>query len=465
MRDRLGWMLGALEADRIRRRPVSAVQVLALSFAGLIAIGTAGFLTLPGLYTGPRLGALDALFTATSAVCVTGLIVVDTATYFTPLGQAWIALLIQLGGLGILTVTTLLIAALGGRTSLYVSEAARPLAPGGAISGRRLVVAVVLLTGVAELAGTIVLWLAWIPRFGAAGAIWPAAFHAISAFCNAGFSTFADSLEGFRRDPLTLGVIGALILIGGIGFVVLVELRARILTRRIRRVSTHVTLVVGATAVLLVLGAILFLAFEWSGQLAGLGPGHRLANAVFMAITPRTAGFNTVDYDLISDPSLVLTLLLMAIGGSPGSTAGGIKTSTAALLALLLLSRLRGGRHVALRGRSVPDETVNRAAGLAVGAATLLAMAVLLLAAAGLESAGEGRMHLTRMAFEATSAFGTVGLSMGGTGLLNPFGKLVVTALMFIGRVGPATIAAAMVFARGSAQAHFRYAYEDVAIG
>jgi trk system potassium uptake protein TrkH len=445
-----------------------ATQLFLLSFAVLIAAGTTGFMLLPGLYTGEGLGFVDALFTATSAVCVTGLIVVDTATYFTPLGQAWIALLIQLGGLGILTFTTLVIGVLGRRASLGATEAAGGdatalphLAPG------QLVRYVVGATLVLETVGAVSLWWAWKGDFGAAGAVGPAVFHAISAFCNAGFSIFTDSLEGFAGRPSVVGVVSILVVLGGLGFIVLADLWTRWSRPDVRRFSTHSRLVLISTAALLGGATVLYLGFELPHTLREMGWIDRLTNAWFMAVTPRTAGFNTVDYDAVSNPALFLTVLLMIVGGSPGSTAGGIKTTTLTLLGLAFLQRLRGHEHVSVAGRSIPSETVHRAAALTVGGLVLLGVAVLVLTMVE-QAGGAGvtdRVDFLRLVFEAHSAFGTVGLSMGVTDTLSSAGRVVVVVLMYLGRVGPLAVASAMAVAVGRKTTQYRYAQEDVVIG
>jgi len=443
---------------------LSGVQLFVLSFAGLIGAGTLGLLVLPGLYAGPRLGFVDALFTAASAVCVTGLIVVDTATYFTRWGQLWILLLIQAGGLGVLTFTTLIIRMLGRRSALHVETAAGAGVAGRLGDPRALLRAVVVLTFSIELGGAVLLWLLWRGQLGAGGAVWHAVFHAVSAFCNAGFSTFSDSLVGFRGSPPVVLVAAALIVLGGLGFIVLEDVRDRAFRRRVRRLTTHSRLVLVASGILIVGAAAAFYAFEAHNTLGALGPADRATNALFMAITPRTAGFNTVDYNQVSDQSMALTVGLMLVGGAPGGTAGGVKVTTVALLALLLVSRLRGRRTVSAWGRSVQDDAVHSAAGLVVGAIALLALAiaVLLLTEAG-GMAGH-REHFTQLVFEAHSAFGTVGLSMGKTADLSPMGRLVITGLMFVGRVGPLSLAAAMAVA-GERRVGFRYAYEEVAVG
>lgn len=444
----------------------TAARLFVASFAGLVLAGTVGLLVIPGLYVGDGLGVVDAFFTATSAVCVTGLIVVDTATYFTPLGQAWILVLIQAGGLGILTFTTFLLSLLGGR-HLEMEEAV-----GGHVavlrnpSFRSLLFTVVAVTFAVEGLGAGALWLTWRESLGAGPAAWHAVFHAVSAFCNAGFSTFSDSLVGLRTSAPTLITVMALVVVGGLGFVVVEDLRARYLHRDVRRLSLHSRLVLTTTAALLLGGFGLFLWFESRATLGDLTWGDRIVNAVFLSVTPRTAGFNSVDYDAVTNPSLVLTMLLMVVGGSPGSTAGGIKTLPVALLVLLLGSRLRGRRHVAAFDRTVPWETVHRAVGLVVGGLALLALAsFVVLTTEALTHEAQGRAGLVRLVFETVSAFGTVGLSMGVTGELSVPGRLVLPVLMFLGRVGPAAVLASMVSARSSVRTEVRFAHEDVALG
>jgi trk system potassium uptake protein TrkH len=461
------WQIGPPKYLKSRLRAIPATYLFLLSFATLIAMGTVGLLVLPGLYTGPRLGLVDALFTATSAVCVTGLIVVDTATYFTPLGQAWIALLIQLGGLGILTFTTLLIALLGRRPTLGVEEAAGGHAyVAQHLDNHTLVRAVVVSTLVLEAVGAVGLWLIWRGEMGSGSAVWPAIFHAISAFCNAGFSVFSDSLVGFRRSLATLLTISALIIVGGIGFIVLADLRSRYWVGTSRRLATHTRLVLGTTALLLVGGLVLFLVFESPNELAPLSWPQRVVNAFFMSVTARTAGFNTIAYSSSTNASLFITSLLMVVGGAPGSTAGGLKVTTLALLLLTLRARLRGNRSVGAWDRTVPEDTVQRAAGLAIAGLAVLGAAIMLLAVTELSWATSiDRADFMRIIFEVHSAFGTVGLSMGVTPELSTAGRLVITCLMYVGRVGPLTIASAMAFAQARTRVRYRFPHEDVAIG
>jgi trk system potassium uptake protein TrkH len=445
---------------------ITPPQLFAGSFALLIGLGTLALKLIPGLYTGPELNWLDALFTSTSAVCVTGLIVVDTGTYFTTSGQVLLLVLIQAGGLGMLAFTSLLITVLGRRLSLRAQtltmEARRS---GPNIDVRRLALDVVRFTFVIEFTGAMMLFAAWAPRVGFREALWPAVFHSISAFCNAGFSTYSDSLIGFNTSPITLVIIMILIIFGGIGFVTMEEFYLRFLAvkaKRIRRLSIHSRLVM-VTSLILLLGAWpLYATFEWNGSLSSLEPADKICNALFMSTSARTAGFNTIDYATVTDSGNFLTILLMTVGGSPGSTAGGLKTTTFALIMLLAWSRLRAHETTIYANRSIPDETIQRAVGLTVVAFGIVALGVFALATTEQYGRVEGRF-LMRM-FEAVSAFNTVGLSLGLTPSMSNAGRWVAIVLMFLGRVGPLTMAAALVVRRPR-KSNFRYAYEDVVVG
>lgn len=432
----------------------------------LIVFGTLGFRFLPGLFTGERLGWLDSLFTATSAVCVTGLIVVDTATYFTLWGQAFVLLLIQLGGLGMLTFTSLIILALGRRMSLRQEMLSRDsLEPVPHLDPRRVTLDIVRFTFLLELMGAVLLYVLWLPYFGWLGAIWHAIFHSVSAFCNAGFSTFPDSLERFHDSPGTLSVSMLLIVVGGLGFLTLEELFLRwqaVRERRVVHISLHSRLVLVTTLFLLVAGWIMYALFEWQGVLASFSWRDKLTNSLFMSVTARTAGFNTISYDQAADSTNYLTVLLMMVGGSPGSTAGGIKTTTFALIGLLAWSRLMGHSIPSIRNRSVRQETVDRAVGVVVIAFGLVTAGIFLLTTVE-HFGGSDDCFLSYM-FEAVSAFNTVGLSMGVTSDLSTPGRWIAILLMYFGRVGPLALAAALTVRR-SGEKGFRYAYEDVIVG
>lgn len=444
---------------------ISPAQLLVIAFAALIAVGTLGFRLLPGLYTSEPLGWVDALFTATSAVCVTGLVVVDTATYFTPFGQAWILLLMQAGGLGILTLTSLVMLTVKRRLSLRHADLVTGAGGAGeAVDIRQLLRVVLRTTFTIEGIGALLLYGTWLRTYGWEGALWPSIFHAVSAFCNAGFSIFAHSFMGEAAHPLALWTVMALAMLGGLGFLTVAEVSDYARDRR-RRLSLHARFVLVGTAVAIVVGTIVFAYFEWENTLAGMSNADRLWNALFTAMVARTAGFNTVDVGAVTAPSALLMMILMFVGGAPASTAGGIKVTTAGVLVALMLSRLRGDERVSAWYRCVPDETIGRAVGLTLVASTVLITGLFLLIA--LESPGAApaaaQGEFIHLAFEATSALGTTGLSMNTTPTLSDPSRLLLVALMFIGRVGLLSVGAAITLS-GRKQ-KFRYAYEDVAIG
>lgn len=466
-----GDLYEALERE-VKRPPslwrrLTAPQLLAGSFLLLIAFGTVLLLVLPGLYTGERLNFIDALFMATSAVCVTGLAVVDVATAFTPFGQVIYLLLIQLGGIGILSITTVVILWLGGRITLRSEETLGTVEAGPAIETGRLFRAVLRYAFGIEALGALALWIAWSQDFGLAGAIWPAIFHAVSAFCNAGFSNVVGGLIAYNDRPVILVVIMALIVLGGIGFLVLEELFGGRRRRGGRPLSLHTRLVLLTTLVLIVGGAILFAFFEWHYGFAPYPWGLRIVQAFFLSVTPRTAGFVSLDYNEITTASLFLTIMLMMVGGSPGSTAGGFKTTTVAILFALAVTRMRGGVVTHVFRRTIPEATIQRAVGLVVMVTAFLSAAILVLQVTelgGIAHQVAGGRFLELMV-EAVSAYNTVGLSIGITPLLTWGGKLLLSILMYVGRVGPLTFAASMMVAAQKARPRVRYSTEDVIIG
>ncbi len=444
-------------------------QMFVLSFLLLILLGAAGFLGLPGLYTGQPLSWLDALFTSTSAVCVTGLSVIDVSSRLTFRGQAYLLVLIQLGGLGMLTLASMILASLGGRLSLRAeSITVNSVQNGAYASARRMVVDVVRFTIVIEAFGALLLYAFWLPEMGHQAALWSGVFHSISAFCNAGFSTFSDSLIQHRESPTVSLTITTLIVLGGIGFLTMEELyqywfrRSRKKLQHRRPVSIHTKLVILTSATLTLVGWVFFAVLEWDNTLGALSISDKLHNSLFMSVTPRTAGFNMIDYTQATDSTNFLTILLMMIGGSPGSTAGGMKTTTFALLGLIAWSRLRGHRTTAFVNRSIPDETLQRAVGLFVLATGVVVFGVLLLTTT--ESSATALAPFLAYAFEVVSAFNTVGLSMNLTTEISPLGRWLLILLMFLGRVGPLALVAAFIVRR-SVNSKIRYAYEDVIVG
>ncbi len=448
--------------------------MLLLSFAAAVAAGTL-LLLLPASTRRP-LGVIDALFTATSAVCVTGLAVVDTGSTFTPLGQALILVLIQAGGLGIMTFAVFFAVAVGGaRPSFqerFVIEESLLHSPHADMA--RLLRRVLGFALGVEALGALALWPVFADRLGPGHGLWAGVFHAVSAFCNAGFSLFADSLTGYRGHAGVNLVITGLIVVGGLGFLVNLELGAQLRARlggraaragRERRpLSLHAKLVLSVSAALLLLGALGCLALEHDNLLRDLPWRERLLAAWFMAVTPRTAGFNTVDYGQASAATLFFTAMLMFVGASPGSTGGGIKTTTLGLLLALLRARRRGSPGVFAFSRALPRNVVERALSVSLLSAALIAgvLLLLLLAEQGQVAYSAARTPFLPLLFEAVSAFGTVGLSTGITPELSPAGRLLVVGLMFAGRVGPLTLALVGV---GGGAPRYRYAEESVMVG
>ena len=461
-------------------RRLSAPTVFLLSFVLLILFGAFVLMVTPGMERDEALSPIDALFTTASAVTVTGLTVVDTATHFTTLGQLWLLFCIQLGGIGLITLTTMLIGALGKRLSLR-SEML------GMVPVRRhdrpevweVAIGVAKFSLTIELIGAVLLFLLWLPRFPVGDAAWHAVFHSVSAYCNAGFSSIPGGLAQFHDAPLTLVVVSILVVLGGLGYLTFEELMrwwrsgtatrdgARIRFQGARRLSSHTYAVVVTSATLLVGGWILFALFEWSDTLGEMSIVNKITNAWFMSVMPRSGGFNTVDYAQIGNASATLTMLLMFVGGSPGSMAGGIKTTTLAVIVALGMSRFRGRRYVELKDRAIPQGTIERTIGVVLLFIAVLIVSFFILGwiqGAGLDAI-ETRQLFLPIAFETLSAFTTTGLTMGSTADLTYPSKLVLIVLMFIGRVGLFSFFAAVILRRSHPPAFVRSAQEDVIVG
>ena len=447
-----------------RRRPLSPSQFLAFSFLGIIAVGGV-LLSLPFAHAaGHGVTLLDAFFTAVSAVCVTGLIVVDTPVDYSTFGQVVVLVLIQAGGLGYMTLSTVVTVAIGRSTTLQerltLQEALNVQDMNGLV---RFAGTVLKLTLAFELAGALVLAIYWWPSQGLVPAAWNGLFHAVSAFNNAGFALWSDNLMKWRADLVVNLVITALIIAGGLGFFVWAELlRGR---RSKVKLSVHTRLVVVATAALLLCGTGLLLALEWNNPrtLANLPVGEKMLVAWFQSVTTRTAGFNTIDIGAMTVPSLFVMMGLMFIGASPGSTGGGVKTSTFAITLAALWATVRGENDTVVLKRRLAPELVAKAFFISLIAfVTMNGVAWVLLLT-------EGRELLTTL-FEATSAFGTVGLSMGDgspvslSASFTPAGKLLMMLMMFIGRLGPLTLAIA-VARRAASQGRIRYPEGTILVG
>ncbi|MFD7367335.1 TrkH family potassium uptake protein [Nocardiopsis alba] len=418
-----------------------------MAFAALILLGT-GLLSLPfAVEADERAPFMTALFTATSAASVTGLAVEDTSSYWSLPGEVTILLLIQVGGFGVMALATVLALVtgrrLGLRMTVYTGSEAKGVSLGEV---RQLVLGVLYVTLLFEGALSAVLTLRWWLTYDLpfTEALYTGTFHAISAFNNAGFSLYTDSLMGFAADPWITIPIAVAVIAGGLGFPVWVELW-RFTRRRgeSRHWSLHAKITVAMTAVLLVVGFVAFLALEWNNPatMGGMSLRERLLTGFFQAVMPRTAGFNSLDFGAMNTQTLLVTDILMFIGGGSAGTAGGIKVTTFAILLLVVYANVRGEPTVHVAGRRLSHATVAQATTV-----TTLAMGAVL--AATLTLMVITPFTLDRILFETVSAFATVGLSTGITADLPPLGQAVLVFLMFIGRIGPITLASALALRR-----------------
>lgn len=435
---------------------------LALGFAAVILLGTAT-LRLPAAASDSPLSWLDALFTATSAVCVTGLSTISVGEHLSSFGQVILLILIQLGGLGITTMSTFLLVAAGKASLTHHLDAQDQLAA-IRVKPFRLLMWVVSTTAVAETLGAIVIW----RGLGGRDSGWPAVFHSISAFCNAGFSLYPDSLTRFRGQPLVVGTVMCLIALGGVGFICLRQVGlwcgGRLRGRR-SPLFLHTRVVLAGSAVLWGLGAVMFCLLEWRNTMVNLPAATRLGAGLFQSVTTRTAGFNTLDFGAMRESTLFFTLFLMVIGGAPGSAAGGIKVTTAVVMLAATYARIRSRESVVIFRRTLPPDLVQRAFQLASLTILFLALVVagLLITEEQIMSLKAPTHHFLAIVFEAVSAFGTVGLSTGVTPQLSAGGKLIIVVCMFVGRIGPLALALAVFRPRTSAA--FEYPREELAIG
>lgn len=442
-------------------RAFKSDTVFLLSFF-LIVIGIGTFLLLlPAAWAGNpgrpfRLSPVDALFTSTSAVCVTGLTTVDTAD-FSRFGQLVILGLIQVGGLGIVSFTSFMLLLPGGRLPFRRLRTIRSFSVQGVENDPfRILRSIVVSTFLIEVLGAAALAVQF-AGLGHAEPVFLGVFHAVSAFCNAGFSVFPDSLERFKGEPALLGTFSVLIVTGGIGFIVLQDIARRIRGKK-RILSYHSRLMLSITAVLVLTAAAVFWLLEKDHAFAGMSGLDRAANALFQSVTPRTAGFNAVHQADLRQPTKFITILLMFIGGAPGSIAGGIKIATAYVVLLVMLKKANERGEINAFRRRLTPETINGAVIYFIKAAFLLIFA------AGVLSVVEAPRgaDFGHIAFEVASAFGTVGLSLDFTAGLSRAGKLVIIGTMFTGRVG----LLAFLFLGGTTRAgNFVYPEAEILIG
>ncbi len=421
------------------KQGLSRVQTIALGFLMIIILGTILLMLPIASKSGESAGFLNALFTATSSTCVTGLVVVDTYTNWTLFGQVVILLLIQVGGLGFITIGVFLAIFMKRRIGLkernLIQESVNTLQIGGTV---RLVNKIVRYAMIFEGVGALLLMIRFIPEFGIVKGIWYGIFHSISAFCNAGFDLMGQfepysSLVRYYDDVLVNVVIMALIVIGGIGFIVWDDISVH--KWRVKKYLLHTKIVLTVTLVLIVAGSICFYVFEQDNLLAGMDVKGKFLSSVFGAVTPRTAGFNTIDTGAYTEATRLLTVVLMFIGGSPGSTAGGIKTTTMMVILLYIWSTLRNKSGLNIFGRRMDEDSIKKAS-------TVFFINLMLAAASALIMSGlEPLLSLSDILMEIFSATSTVGITTGITREITEASKYLLIFLMYCGRIGSMSFA------------------------
>ena len=415
---------------------------------------------------GASVSFLNAVFTATSATCVTGLVVVDTGTHFTLFGQIVVLLLIQVGGLGIMTMSMILFSFTGKKISLHDRMSmAEGLGESRLQGVVRLTRGALLVTGIIELLGAILLSVRFIPQYGVSKGIWYAVFHSISAFCNAGFDLIGGyrSFTGYSQDPYLLFVIMGLIVAGGLGFGVIINMRN---THDLRRLRLHSKLVLTGTVFLILFGMLTFLWIEYENPktIGNMSLFDKIVNSMFQSITLRTAGFNTIDQLSLHDASKGLSILFMLVGGGPAGTAGGLKITTMFTLLLAARAYIRGTFETEVFGRTISIEQVRRALTITLlGVLFLMGMATML--SFSEQDMPAGSLGLVNQLFEATSAFCTVGLSTGVTAVTSNVTRVLLILLMYAGRVGLITVAMSLVESTSRKEPVLHYPQEDILIG
>ncbi|MDU2460221.1 MAG: TrkH family potassium uptake protein [Clostridium sp.] len=436
---------------------LNGVQILALGFLIVIIIG-AIILSLPiSSRTGEPTNFLDAIFTSTSAVCVTGLITLDTSTHWSVFGQTVIITLIEIGGLGFMSFGVLISLILGKkitlRERLVMQEAMNTYSIQGLV---KMVKYVLIFTMSVQFFGALLLSTQFVPEYGISRGIFYSIFHSISAFCNAGFDLFGTSLVGYSSNSVVILVISALIIIGGLGFTVLLEIYE---FKGMKKLSLHSKLVLITTAILVFGGAILMLIFEYNNvdTIANMNIKDKLLNSFFASVTPRTAGFNSISTSGMTLASKFLTIILMFIGGSPGSTAGGLKTVTFGILVLTVICVIKGREDTEVFGRRFTKEIVYKSFTLLFIGVSLVIFSTMIL------SYTEVGVSFIDLLYETTSAFGTVGITLGLTPNLSSIGKVLIMLMMYFGRVGPLTVMLALT--RKRKKSGYKYPEGKILIG
>lgn len=429
-----------------------------LSFILVIFLGTILLMMPASSAQGKVTAPVDALFIATSATCVTGLVVVDVGSYFSLFGQIVILLLIQVGGLGLMTISTAFAIVLGQRLTIKLESTMYKVVGGSqSLNVLNLLKNTMFVTLIIEGLGAAFLYIRFSMDYAPLRAFYYSIFHAVSAFCNAGISLLPCNLSSYVGDYIiNIGITG-LIILGGLGFNVIIDLHHFIFRKsKVRKLALHSKIVLLVTALLLIGGAIIFFLVEYHGIMKGLSIKEKLLASWFNSVSARTAGFNVIDIGSLSKASLLISMVLMFIGASPGSTGGGIKTTTFAVLVLSIIGMFKGTRDLSIFNRRIPNSNSREATSLVVLSATIIFIVLFFLLL--LEP-----FSFEDLMFEAVSAFGTAGLSTGITPMLSTLGKLLIILLMYVGRIGPLTLIYAFAVRQGTV--NLSYAEEKIAIG
>ena len=429
-----------------------------LSFILVIFLGTILLMMPASSAQGKVTSPVDALFIATSATCVTGLVVVDVGSYFSLFGQIVILLLIQVGGLGLMTISTAFAIVLGQRLTIKLESTMYKVVGGSqSLNVLNLLKNTMFVTLIIEGLGAAFLYIRFSMDYAPLRAFYYSIFHAVSAFCNAGISLLPCNLSSYVGDYIiNIGITG-LIILGGLGFNVIIDLHHFIFRKsKVRKLALHSKIVLLVTALLLIGGAIIFFLVEYHGIMKGLSIKEKLLASWFNSVSARTAGFNVIDIGSLSKASLLISMVLMFIGASPGSTGGGIKTTTFAVLVLSIIGMFKGTRDLSIFNRRIPNSNSREATSLVVLSATIIFIVLFFLLL--LEP-----FSFEDLMFEAVSAFGTAGLSTGITPMLSTLGKLLIILLMYVGRIGPLTLIYAFAVRQGTV--NLSYAEEKIAIG
>ncbi|MGI6153890.1 MAG: TrkH family potassium uptake protein [Christensenellaceae bacterium] len=449
-----------------KKKGLSPAQVLVFGFGGMIAIGTLLLLLPIATKTGEPLSFVDALFTSTSAVCVTGLGVFDLGQMLSPFGQVTMLCLIQMGGIGFMTMTSMVYMLFGKRFTLKDRMLMQNSMNGYSIQGVvRMARDVIVLTAVIELAAFLIFAIRFVPLYGTQTGLYFSLFQSVSSFCNAGFDVFGmgTSLQPFATDPLIMTTTMCLITLGGLGFYVLLDIFFK-LRNKGHRFMLHTKVVLLMSLVLTLVGFVLFLFFEWGNpktfSIEAFNVGDKVSGAFFQSVTARTAGFAGVVQADLMPTSKILTIILMFIGASPAGTAGGIKTTTIALAALFLIATIQGKEDIEIFGRRIDRQIVMRAL-----ATLMLGILFVIIATIIVAVVEFGRIQIADIVFEIVSAFGTVGIASGNTAAFSAISRVVLVVTMYGGRVGIFTFTMAIAARMEKTKIAKRYPEDKIMIG